>query len=165
MSDRRQTFIDPKTGEEIESTKFARLGLWLVLSILVIACDVLIYASAKFGLVVLLIPIALFIVFMVWKANDRDAMESYEKFVHDHIACWQHYRRKKLLRRKLAEEEWAGVPDNALTLVDRSTSPQATDVALSLADAPDEEKERLANAVEENPERRSLWQRLGSGLL
>jgi len=77
--------------------------------------------------------------------------------IHHGIARSQHFRRQRLLKRKLAEEEWAGVPQTALSQAQPAGPPQPTDGSVSQADVPEEEKPRLTAAVEEEP-RQGLWQ-------
>lgn len=132
MSDKKKTFIDPKTAMEIESTPLARLVLGLMIPILVFICDYLLYVFNKLELLNYLIPICCLNLIMIWKADNRNTMIKYQRVIHDYIARAQHFRRQRFFQRKLAEKEWAGVPSTALTRVDPSKPPQATGASLSL---------------------------------
>jgi hypothetical protein len=68
---------------------------------------------------------------------------------HDDIVRWQHLRRQRILKRKMLEEEWAGVPDRALSRAVSPKEPKPTEASLSQAERPAEAKGRLASAVEE----------------
>jgi hypothetical protein len=67
---------------------------------------------------------------------------------HDRIARWQHFRRQRLLKRRLLEEEWIGVPDGALSRAQQTNEPEPTQASLSRADMPEEAAPRLAAGVE-----------------
>lgn len=147
MSDKKQTFIDPKTGEEIESTIFANLFFRLLVTALGLFS---MFFGYNFTLGLLAFLCGLIALLSIISKQDNARINFVERAIHDAIARTQHFRRQRLFQRKLAEEEWAGVPARALTRVDPSTPPQATDVSLSQAENPEEEKPRLiVGAVEE----------------
>jgi hypothetical protein len=80
--------------------------------------------------------------------------------VHDGIARLQHVRRQRLLKRRLLEQEWAGVPDGALSRAPTPARPEPTQASLSLAEAPEEEPPRLAAAVGAAEEEEAQEQRV-----
>lgn len=55
------------------------------------------------------------------------------QWVHDCVARHQHHRRQ----RQLAEAEWAGVPNGALSRAQPTGQPQPTPASLSPAEAPE----------------------------
>jgi len=174
MSEKKQTFIDQKTGEEIESTRLAKVfgKLCLFLSwamVLGLVFGLALGTLKGFGTPLfegiagsILIAVISSLVVTNSLASYYD-VSGYQivQLTHDGIARAQHFRRQQFLKRKLLEEEWAGVPAKALTLVDRSTSPQVTDTSVSRSEPPEEEKERLTEAVEEGE---SLAEQKGSAI-
>jgi hypothetical protein len=79
---------------------------------------------------------------------DYSRADEFYQRVHDHIARHQHFHRQRLLQRKLAEEEWAGVPDGALSRAQPSGEPEPTAAALSRSEAPEEAAPRLTAGVD-----------------
>ncbi len=160
MSDKKQTFIDPKTGEEIESTWLAlRLADFIDCQFisLAIAAFVGIFFLNRFGFVILkYIPVFIASGVVAWlkigAISARFISQPHEcllfRGVHDSIARAQHFRRQQLLQRKLAEEEWRGVPDKALSQASLPGNPQPTDFSLARTGQSDEQKPRLAEAVD-----------------
>ena len=178
MGDKKQTFIDPKTGEEIEAS-------WAIAKTDQAICEIIYFTlleipmavigGMSIGLLGLCFGVDYFLqgtiaglcvgVFpgrRVIIATRRQLFNPAKELLFlSSVAQWQHNRRQQLLKRKLLEEEWAGVPATALTLVDRSTSPQVTDTSVSRSEPPEEEKERLTEAVEEGE---SLAEQKGSAI-
>jgi hypothetical protein len=191
MSERKQTFTDPKTGEEIESTVLARWGAGLIVGLvpglliglsnglagLIVGLTVgLIFGpiagrllkrvdEVYFGLIVgsSLGLIGYLISGLHWGWLGALVMGlfgglccgaiggllgAFSKWAHDNIARQQHLRRQRLLKRKLLEEEWAGVPDSAISRAHPSGEPGPTSASLSRAEAPEEEPPRLAAGVD-----------------
>ena len=161
MSEGKRTFTDPETGEEIESTWLARWGGTLIFS-LTLGVGVGVGGWLQ-GLYKVSFPrnffmgliYGLFIGAMVAILAKREKMDRLGQRIHDSIARRQHFRQQRLFTRKLLEEEWAGVPNKALSQAQTTGPPQPTDVSLSPADLQEEEKPRLAVAVEEN--QKGLW--------
>lgn len=144
MSDIKQKFIDPKTGQEIESTWQAKIAFRVLTTVIAII-------SMKFGVFVIgvmALSLCLFSLLVMIVLLDGARTHPIERDIHDGVARWQHGRRQRQLQRKLAEAEWAGVPKTALSLADPSTPPQPTATSLSQAENPKEEKERLVVGVD-----------------
>jgi hypothetical protein len=76
----------------------------------------------------------------------------FTRWVHDGIARQQHLRRQRLLKRRLLEQEWAGVPDGALSRARPAGEPEPTAASLSLAELPAEDKPYLTASVEATTE-------------
>lgn len=184
MSDKKQTFIDPKTGEEFEATlAIAKIDQTIFEVVLFALWEIPMgtIGGMSLGLLgfcfgadyflqgtIAGLCIGCFLSPEVILASRRQIFNPAKELMFlGWVARAQHRRRQRLLQRKLAEEEWAGVPEKALTRANPTGSPQVTDVSLSQAGHPEEEKERLTEAVEEQPEKgfRRLVQKLGSGLL
>ena len=138
MSNKKQTFVDPKTGEEMESTWLARgsvfLGCGLVYG-LVMAVLV------SLGVRVLwadLVGAGLFVGWMVLMGlgiqMERVRQTPFLQRIHDPIARAQHRRRQHILR----NQEHQVVPNTALSRAQPPGEPTPTDAALSIADDPDE---------------------------
>jgi hypothetical protein len=68
--------------------------------------------------------------------------------IHNTIARQQHFHRQRLLKRKLLEEEWAGVPDGALSRAQPPGEPEPTAASLSRSEAPEEAAPRLTVSVD-----------------
>ena len=146
MSKNRQTFVDPETGEVIESTWMARwwpaLLCWgLGISIVVIGSIITgsrmpLYCFIPMGMVTLM---ALSQGMNYWR---RDRLG---RWIHDGIARHQHRRRQRILRSR----EDQAVPDGALSRAQPPGEPTPTDAALSLADEPDEPS-HLPVSIEED---------------
>lgn len=174
MSDKKQTFIDPKTGEEIEITPFSKFIAWFGLTTVPAR---MVYKPFLLSIILLMllligrrifffIPIVWWLLGLVgsvlmWGSVlaftffgafaiifDRWRYER-ENILRQDISRWQHFRRQRQIRRKLLEEEWAGVPATALTRVDRSEPPQPTDNSLTQAGDPAAAKPRLTESVDE----------------
>jgi hypothetical protein len=124
MSKRRPTFTDPKTGERIKSTALAR---WVARLVSVPFCGWLGWSigndmgSRELAWCCML----LFALAVGWQTN------SLTQPIHDRIARIQHFRRQRISRRKQWEEEWAGVPDGAISRARATDAPDPTQVSLS----------------------------------
>ena len=162
MSKDRQTFVDPETGEEIESTKLARTspGLTVVLiSVFNTVCIGVIYlmsvqgGPAEFPLKLLgwlcatLVFWLLATLFLMRNVPElKEARKTrFSTWIHDSISRYQHRRRQRILR----SQDDQAVPDTALSRAQPPGEPTPTDAALSIADEPDE-PERLSVEVEED---------------
>lgn len=154
MSKDKQTFTDPKTGEEVESTWWARwggglltgwgLGLIASLSLLLgsLISDHLGLGKRDWGTdwgIVLWTWLAggLGVGLMVglgfnWLSNRKDPRDWLYRWGHDVIARSQH--RRRILR----SQEGQDVPATALSRAQPPGEPTPTDAALSVADEPDE---------------------------
>jgi hypothetical protein len=155
MNKQKQTFTDPQTGEEIESTALARWGAGLVVGLVLGLVFGLIFRLVAglligpvFGLVggsilwVFGILLASVLALFAWRDTFR--RDSLMGSVHDGIARQQHLRRQRILRR----QEFSHVPDGALSRARPSGEPEPTSVSLSRAEAPEEEPPRLAAGVD-----------------
>jgi hypothetical protein len=147
-----QTFTDPKTGEEIESTTLARWGAGLVYGLLNGLLLGLI--MGRQGLLPGLFA-GLFGVFLggvvAWGYAVRH--NPLTRRVHDRIARQQHFRRQRILRR----QEFPHVPDGALSLAGPPGEPEPTAASLSRAEAPEEDSPlRLMAGVNEASEEEEL---------
>ena len=155
MSKDRQTFVDPKSAEEIESTGLAR---WIGGLLGVVFGVVLGVAFSMAGGVLGMFPgvwiggdwgmrlggllgIGLGICLGVWLFRRVD------RGIHNSIARYQHFRRHQVLR----SQEHQDVPDTAISRAQRPGEPQPTDAALSITNDP-EEIERLTVEIEEHTE-------------
>jgi hypothetical protein len=141
MSERRQTFRDPKTGEEIESTVLARTGAGLIAG-LGGSLGFLLGSVWPARLLLALLAVAL------GSIVGSGLAVLFMDPVHDGIARLQHLRRQRLLKRRLLEQEWSGVPDGALSRASTPGEPGPTDTSLSRAEAPEEPPPRLRAAVD-----------------
>jgi hypothetical protein len=73
--------------------------------------------------------------------------------VHNAVARRQHQRRQRLIQRQLLEDEWAGVPNGAISRARPPGDPEPTHASLSRAEAPEEEAPpRLAVSVDREVE-------------
>jgi hypothetical protein len=151
MSKPRETFIDPLTGEEVESTPLARWGALQVRVLLGVLVGVLVLVPAVF--VMLAMALLGFVPFFEW-LSDWDFWGTFEWVdsvsvrVHNWIArqqywCRQRLRRRerwqaeRLLQQRLLEAEWAGVPDGAISRARPPDEPEPTDTSLSRAAGPE----------------------------
>jgi len=162
MSKDKQTFTDPKSGEEVESTRLARwviaLGAGLIMGLitwlLFTLFHCLVIGEDYYGFYVLL-PLTMFSgavgngLYHLWvPPKIRDAQGNrFSRWIHDGIARTQHRRRQRILRSK----EQHDVPDTAISRAQPPGEPQATDTALSMADDPDEPG-HLTAEIEEHTE-------------
>jgi hypothetical protein len=80
---------------------------------------------------------------------------SWGQQVHDGIARWHHFRHQRFLQRQLLEEEWAGVPDGAISRARPPGNPDPTQTSLSRAEVPKEAPLSLAMSVETETSARS----------
>lgn len=151
MSKKKQTFVDPKTGEEIESTIIARVGSIVILVSVVALLYFTTLSVIRFQLwliwaVILTILVDSVLIIALgfgWRRDDSC------KLIHDWLARKQYSRRQRILKRKLLKEEWAGVPSRALSRAQPPGQPEPTDVSLSQAEKSSDEKPRLNVGVEE----------------
>ena len=153
MSETKQTFTDPRTGEEIESTWLARLagvgsiGMFGgVLSGLVVGLIVWLSGGLSLWL-----SIGVGLALGVGVGVGIGSRLS--KNIHDSMARYQHRRRQRILR----SQEHQHVPDTAISRVQPPDEPQPTDAALSVAGNIDEpnrltvrEEETAQTAVDDN---------------
>ena len=168
MSEDKQTFVDPKSGDEIKSTWLARwvagmvfasallpimgLGSGLLLGLLgIVGIGPPGGGIWGWGLVGLLGGLVLgpFIgLFYGLRSTFHEAKkirsDRISRWTHDTIVRIQHLRRQRLLR----SQDDQDVPDTALSRAQPPGKPQATDAALSIADDP-EEADHLTVEVEE----------------
>ena len=130
----KPTFVDHKTGIEMESTPLARWVSWVLL---VLFCGLILGPISRLidGLggrffealgSVLLCAVGCTLVVPQKEGARRFR---FTRWAHDGISRRQHYRR-------LIESEWAHVPDTALSRAPSPGEPQPTDAALSVADEP-----------------------------
>jgi len=167
MSEDKQTFVDPKTEQEIESTWLARWGAGLVfasalLSIMGLGSGLLLGLLGivgigppgggiwGWGLVGLLGGLVLgpFIGLVYGLYHMRDEVKGIRndpitRWTHDSIARAQH--RRRILR----SQDPTHVPDTAISRAQPPSEPTPTDAALSITDEP-EEVDRLTVEVEED---------------
>jgi hypothetical protein len=136
MSKPRETFIDPLTGEEVESTPLARWGALLVSG-------------------VVLVPVALVSLIIGFFVPSDEGVKILFRLVdwassraHRWILRQQrwHLQRlreqemeeaERLLQQRLLEAEWAGVPDGAISRARPPGEPEPTDTSLSRAAGPE----------------------------
>jgi hypothetical protein len=173
-----QTFRDPQTGQEIESTALARWGARLAVTLVV-----LLILSPIFGLVGGLVcelgwcaslkvvgVVCVWVWVLVWVLFDGLVYELFGRLgdwlvgvlykeVYDNIARRQHLRpqivrqrkrlrAERLFQQKRLEAEWAGVPAGAISRAQPPGDPQPTAASLSRADGPKEGPPRLAAGVD-----------------
>ena len=138
------TFVDPETDQEIESTRLARSGAWVmtvgVMGLVIglvsgwILGVLLEWAGGGklgFGMLIgLLLGVGLRIC-MISEHIEKMPDHAPLRRIHDPIARYQH--RRRILR----SQEDQHVPDTALSRSQPPGEPQATDAALSLADTTD----------------------------
>ena len=173
MSQDKQTFTDPHTGEEVESTRLARsvgrmvAGLWLMLIAALTGTSIygLIWLRAwrlipwpDLGLVTALAPFlftgvfAMMILFLCLRliailtdpGLDIIRGDRHTRWIHDRIARTQH--RQRILR----SQEQQDVPDTAISRAQPPGEPQPTDAALSIADKTEEAEHLTASTTEED---------------
>ena len=167
MSEDKQTFIDPKTGAEIESTKLAPWdsGLWtfidpdtgeeIEITLLAVVLPVLVgyLGGCAMGLLVGLM-VGLFrgweygalvgsSICIIWWVVGTIIRWVFGREIRQRIAHTQHRRRV------LRAQDDQDVPDTALSRVQPPGDPQATDTALSLADSTDG-ADHLTGSIEED---------------
>jgi len=167
MSKQKQTFTDPKTGEEIESTWLARLigrlgfGLFFALgSMLVIRPGCVPSGVTKIGWDdVLIFGLMVGLFFILISGLDHVRNNLLSQRIHDGVALRQHFRRQRILRR----QEYPHVPDEALSRAEQPREPEPTDASLSQTEVEEEKKSRLTEAVEEEA-RPGLWQSIKARL-
>jgi len=146
VSKQKQTFIDPKTGEEIESTwlaqfsggtlgsvfgvvfgvTFSCVGIIMGATLSSYLCEWLNTEGPALIGIGLGVGLGIWLGFIVCREVDKGA--------HDTIARAQHRRRQRILR----AQEHQDVPDTAMSRATPPGEPQPTDVALSVANSPDE---------------------------
>jgi len=73
--------------------------------------------------------------------------------IRQSVSRHQHFRRQRRLKRRLLEEEWAGVPERALSRACRSSLPQPTDTSLTLTGKLDQRQPHLEEGIAEAQER------------
>ena len=139
MSKEKQTFIDPKTGEQIESTWLARfmgnfipVELFCLINCVIINFFVQLPFWHSVSLAVIASTILSSLTGLVGIRLERFYLVLYG--VHDEIAGRQYSNQQRLLKRRLLEEEWANVPNRALSRANPNGPPQPTEVALSRSD-------------------------------
>lgn len=168
MSDKKQTFIDPKTGEEIKITRLSyvidgliigltgglTLGLIFGLFLAVIGGLVIGLTSGQIlGLVEGLIEglelgLGLGLcggVFFGLFGGLTNVNEKLFFQLPKKIAYSQH----RILKRRLVEKEWEGVPRTALSQAQPPGEPQPTGMSLSQVDSSEGEKPRLTVGIGE----------------
>ena len=165
MSQEKQTFVDPRTGEEMESTGLARVGVGLIGGLIggVIGGVIGGCLGAALGqdrLALLLWGLAggLFLGFVTgllaglkfglgsWgRALEEVRWDPLDRRVHDGIARRQHARRE----RRHPPEDDAHVPAGAISRARPPGNPEPTSAALSRAAPSEGDKARLAAEVEE----------------
>ena len=150
MGDDRQTFTDPETGEEVESTKLARWSIvfgWILFGGVLFGLFAGFYGELTSGLGLGLFLSLLMGILMVLRLPNVKAVRSdlFHRSIHDPIARWQH--RRRILR----GQEHQAVPDTAISRAQPPGEPQATDAALSIADDHDEPG-HLTVEIEEDTE-------------
>ena len=143
MSEDRQTFTDPQTGEEMESSWLDR-GVTVLASLLVGGLVGALSFWWQFGLPGVLLGVLFgmmvtsYIGWILWDLRRRYRVAKRDRL--NGITDWDRlkHRRQWLLRSRDHEN----VPDGALSRAQSPGEPQPTDAALSLADTGDE-KARL----------------------
>ena len=166
MNREKQTFVDPQTGEEMESTRLARMGVGWVGGVVGgvtggMMGGVFGAALGEERLAMLLLGLVggLFLGSLTglgyglkfglgsWSRGLEEVREPpLDRRIHDGIARRQHTRRQRLLRRG----EYPHVPAGALSRARRVRDPEPTQTALSRTASPPGEKARLTREVEEN---------------
>ena len=137
MSEDKQTFTDPDTGEEVESTWLAR---WISVPIGILFIGLLTGLDYLFsektsppwwglGLVLLYLLVT---VLMPPKTVERARDYPVNRWSHDAVARTQH--RRRILR----SQDDQAVPDTAISRAQPPGEPEPTDTALSIADDHDE---------------------------
>lgn len=156
MGRKKQTFLDPQTGEEIESTTLARWGAALAFRLYVglgvgmccglgvgllfgLLCGPLLglfaglVAGLHFGLVAGLVI-----------GPGEAQIDPFPNQVHNWIARWQHLFRQRPHQPPL----FPHVPDRALSRAQARTEPEPTAASLSRDKEQAEGPPRLAEAVD-----------------
>lgn len=153
MSKPKQTFTDPKTGEEIESTALARWGGSLFVGLTMGLTSGLLNWFEKgliggfiFGLISGLVYLA------IGETWGRD--HPFTRWIHDGIARQQHFHRQRILRR----QEFPHVPNKALSRVKSLGQPEPDQASLSVAEEAEDDRPRLAEAVEVEEETKAKQQ-------
>ena len=166
MSKDKQTFTDPETGMEIESTWLARYVGGLLFGIirgmfLGVLLGMVIFMAGAYSLrgggvtifrILLLIKGSIGVGLLAGIVGgvlggisySRGTSKAGDK-LHDKIARAQH--RRRILRAQDDQD----VPDTAISRAQPPGEPQPTDAALSIADEPDE-TDHLTGEVEEDTE-------------
>ena len=170
MNREKETFVDPKTGEEMESTWLARVGVGLVGGLTGGMVGGLIgggfgaaLAEGRFAMLCLGLAGGLLLGLLTglvyglrfglgpWGRRLEEMRENtLDRRVHDVIARRQHFFRRR--RRRFLRGDYPHVPDGALSRARRPGTPKPTRAALSRAEPSEEEKNRLTTGVEENTE-------------
>jgi len=167
MSEDRQTFTDPKTGQEIESTWLARYVGGLLFGIIrgmffggllgIIVIFLVVHAEGSLGDFVWGM-IRLWIIGLLagiiggvlgGLSYSRGTSKAGDK-LHDKIARAPH--RRRILRSR----EHQDVPDTAISRAQPPGEPEPNDAALSIADEPEETRltiEAVEDAADEVPVR------------
>ena len=140
---KRQTFVDPETGEEMVSTWLACIASWLVFGL---------FFGLAFGLVGgvlgwLVFGVLFGLIYGLFSGlsggliagllvPELETARSFRftRWAHDGMARRQHRRRQRLLR----SQEEQHVPDTAISRAQPPGAPQPTDAALSIAVNSDE---------------------------
>ena len=156
MRKRKQTFTDPQTGQKIKSTWQARRVSWLAWGLLIGLCGGLLigwFAEQSLELAGGL-GLGLFgglgvgiVGGMVGTSMKATRRNDFIRRVHDEIALAQHRRRQRVPPPNQTNEEWAHVPNTAISRAQPPGEPQPTDAALSIADDHDEPS-RLVSSTE-----------------
>jgi len=156
MNKPKTTFIDPVSGEEMESTTLARWGALLVSGLILL--PVLLVILVAFVVMALLSFVPLeWDVKRLFGLADRASSR-----VHRWILQQQNRRQQRLHQRKLwnterlrqrkfLEAEWAGVPDRAISRSQSPGQPEPTPESLSRARTPETESQQQAHLT---PDRR-----------
>ncbi len=149
-----RTFLDPHTGEEMESTFLARLvsgfayGLSYGLIYGVGLYSVSVYrvtnpqAQALFWrmmwwhILILSASMGVLLTRLNWEYSPNGRRILWKRIFHDPIARWQHQRRKL----KLTDQEWTNIPAGSLqkTRLTEDLSERAVSVAVT-PEKPDHE--------------------------
>ena len=130
MSKEQQTFTDPKSGEEIESTWLARVVPRMLVGLLIGLGIGMAQGMGTELLVVL--PLGILCIGLLFLRVRTDMEKARRnrliRWAHDTIARRQH--RRRILRSKEDQD----VPDGAISRAQPPGEPQVTDAALSLTD-------------------------------
>ena len=156
MSENKQTFVDPKTGQKMESTWLARwgsqIGGVLISGVLIVLLSGLFGAlecglfpgllmGPLFGLIFVLIA-GLFCTLRV-PEMEVTRNDPFTRWAHDTIA------RRQYRQRILLSQDDQAVPDTALSRAQPPGEPTPTDAALSIADDHDEPNHLTVGATED----------------
>ena len=153
---KKQTYTDPNTGEEVESTWLARGVAGLLFGVVFGLTVGLVTSLAELaGLgggrwpgtywLFMSIGLGLFGLLLGGFSSVKSVRGDHFNQIHDTIARTQH--RRRILR----SQEHQAVPDTAISRAQPPGEPQPNDAALSIADDPDEPA-RLSVEIEEHTE-------------